>query len=151
MKSFTFVSFYSCQLAVAGFAKGFSGEEGERGADDTEDIQPTDNYTERSECSRRHLQWLTGYTECLCNALKDQWVPAYSLLSSLQVKLSCPADGVIRIGDAVCLLHPPTQSVLSAYMPAAQAHEAKQLVSGCYVACSKRLQPCPRNVFIIGR
>lgn len=67
-----------------------------------------------------------------------------------EVKLSSPADGVIRIGDAVCLLHLPTQSVLSAYMPAAQAHEAKQLVSGCNVACSKRLQPCPRNVFIIG-
>ena len=68
-----------------------------------------------------------------------------------QVKLSAPSDGHVHIGDAVCLLHVPTQTLVSAYMSEAKAHEAKQLIPGCDVACSKILQPCPRNVFIIGR
>ena len=70
---------------------------------------------------------------------------------SFQVTLSSPSDGLVHVGDAICLMHAPTQSVVSAYMSAAQAHEAKQLISNCNVACSKRLQPCPRNIFIIGR
>ena len=69
----------------------------------------------------------------------------------VQVKLSSPADDHIHVGDAIYLMHVPTQSVVSAYMSAAQSHEAKQLISNCNVACSKRLQPCPRNVFIVGR
>ena len=54
-------------------------------------------------------------------------------------------------------------------MSAAEAHEATQLVTGSstillyvcnlsyyyyidsQVSCSKRIQPCPRNVFVIGR
>ena len=65
--------------------------------------------------------------------------------------MSSPSDGLIHVGDAVCIMHVPTQSVISAYMSAAQAHEAKQLISNCNVSCSKRLQPCPRNIFIVGR
>ena len=69
----------------------------------------------------------------------------------IQVKLSTPSDGCIHIGDVICLMHVPTQSIVSAYMSSAQAHEAKQLISNCNVACSERLQPCPRNVFVVGR
>ena len=75
----------------------------------------------------------------------------YPLPLVSQVKLSKPSDGYVHIGDAVCLMHTPTKTVLSGYMSAAKAHEAKQLISGCDVACCKNLQPCPRNVFIIGR
>lgn len=74
-----------------------------------------------------------------------------TILSAPQVKLSNPSDGLIHIGDAICLMHMPTQSVISAYMSAAQSHEARQLISNCNVASSKRLQPCPRNIFIVGR
>lgn len=66
------------------------------------------------------------------------------------VELSPLKDGLLRIGDKVMLLHIPTQSVISAYMSAAEAHEATQLVTDSQVSCSKCIQPCPRNVFVIG-
>ncbi len=55
------------------------------------------------------------------------------------------------MGDKVTLMHMPTQTLVSAYMSEAQAHEAKQIVSGCDVSGSKLLLPCPRSVFVIGR
>ena len=73
------------------------------------------------------------------------------LQSSMQVKLSDVPDGCIHIGDAVCLLHSPTKTIVSGYMSAARSHEATQLMSGCDIACSRNLKACPRNVFIIGR
>ena len=51
----------------------------------------------------------------------------------------------------MCLMHIHTQSVLAAYMSAASAHEAKQLLPDSRLTCSTMLQPCPRNVFVIGR
>lgn len=66
------------------------------------------------------------------------------------VELSKSSDGYIRIGDAVCLLHAPTRSVISGHMSAYRSQEATQLVSPCKVNSSERLQPCQRNIFVIG-
>lgn len=68
-----------------------------------------------------------------------------------QIELSNPSDGYLHVGDAVCLLHVPSKSVVAAYMSAGRAHEATKLTSPCSVACSRKLHPCPRNVFIVGR
>ena len=67
-----------------------------------------------------------------------------------QVELSLDGD-YLRIGDIVCLLHVPTHSVLSAHMSAGSAHEATKILPDTRLSCSKRIQPCPRNVFVIGR
>ncbi len=69
----------------------------------------------------------------------------------MQVRLSRPSDGYLHIGDVVCLLHKPTSSLLSVNMSAARAYDARQLLSGCGVSSSRNLQPCTRNVFVIGR
>ena len=51
----------------------------------------------------------------------------------------------------MCLMHTPTKSLLSAYMSAERAHEATRLLSPSGVVCSKRAEPCSRNIFVIGR
>ncbi len=68
-----------------------------------------------------------------------------------EIPLSSCSDGYLHIGDRVCLLHAPTNSVLSVNISAARAHEATHFLSGTGVASSKNTQPCIRNVFVIGR
>eukprot|EP00731_Ephydatia_muelleri_P016538 Em0009g962a len=77
----------------------------------------------------------------------------HNLLKTIlrKIELSNPSDGYLHVGDAVCLLHVPSKSVVAAYMSAGRAHEATKLTSPCSVACSRKLHPCPRNVFIVGR
>lgn len=67
-----------------------------------------------------------------------------------KVDLTKPEDGFLHYGDKVCLFHVPTRTVVSAYMSAAQAFEAKEIEPNSQLASSKRLEPCARNVFIIG-
>lgn len=73
------------------------------------------------------------------------------LVVLIQVELSKPSDGYIHIGDAVCLMHVPTKSVVSAFMSALSAHEAVKILPNTKVTCSQSTQPCPRNIFVIGR
>lgn len=69
----------------------------------------------------------------------------------MKVELSKSLDGCIRIGDVVCLLHVPTESVISGHMSALAAQEATELLTDSKVTSSTYTQPCPRNAFIIGR
>ena len=68
-----------------------------------------------------------------------------------QVELPCPPDGCLHVGDKVCLLHIPSKTLVSAYMSAGQAYEARQIEPNSQLSCSRRLEPCSRNVFVIGR
>lgn len=68
-----------------------------------------------------------------------------------KVELSKSEDGCIHIGDVVCLLHVPTQSVISGHMSALAAQEATELHTDSKVTSSSYIQPCPRNAFVIGR
>lgn len=65
-------------------------------------------------------------------------------------KLSESPDGCIHIGDRVCLMHVPTQSVISGHMSAYKSQEATKLFAPCKVTSSARLQPCHRNIFVVG-
>lgn len=66
-------------------------------------------------------------------------------------ELSKSSDGYIHIGDKVCLMHIPTQSVISGHMSAYKSQEARQLVSPADVTSSfLHIHPCARNVFVIG-
>ena len=68
-----------------------------------------------------------------------------------RLTLPSPQTASLHYGDRVCLFHVPTKTVLSAYMSAAQAFEAQQIEANSQLSSSKRLEPCARNVFVIGR
>ena len=73
------------------------------------------------------------------------------ILPLVQVELTTPSDGFVHVGDKVCLLHVPTKTIISAYMSAAKAYEAEKIEPNSQLSSSKRLEPCARNIFIIGR
>lgn len=76
---------------------------------------------------------------------------ASACIARPQVELPCPPDNCLHVGDKVCLLHVPSKALVSAYMSAGQAYEAQQIEPSSQLSCSQRLEPCSRNVFVIGR
>lgn len=110
------------------------------------------DFLDKKENNQLLIQKATNLLRKLLEPVSwEEIIVALLLTFTLQEKLSELPDGYIHIGDAVCLLHVPTQSVISGHMSAYKSQEATQLIAPCKVTSSARLQPCPRNVFIIGR